>query len=77
MNEITVTATSVICKFHLHYDPKSPFLKNLAKFTAKHSCRSLIFNKRLPHRCFPAIFKKFFRTTFLPNTSGKLISCDL
>ena len=50
-------------------------LRNLAKFTAKHLCQSLFFNKvaglrvatllkkRLCHRYFPVNFAKFLRTT--------------
>ena len=52
-------------------------LKNFAKFTGKHLCQSLFFNKvtglrpstllkkRLCHRCFPVNFAKFFKTTLL------------
>ena len=52
-------------------------LRNFAKFTGKHLCQSLFFNKiaglrpatllknRLWHRCFPVNFAKFPRTTFL------------
>ena len=55
-------------------------LRNFAKFTGKHLCQSLFFNKvagaanllkkRLWHRCFPMNFAKFLRTPFLQNTSG-------
>ena len=51
-------------------------LKNFAKFTGKHQCQSLFFNKhaglmlRPDHRCFPVNFAKFLRTCFLQNTSG-------
>ena len=50
---------------------KKGVLKNLAKFTGKHLCRSLFFNKvadlrpatllqkRLLHKCFPMNFEKF------------------
>ena len=60
-------------------------LKNFAKFTGKHLCQSLFFNKvagvkpatllkkRLWHRCFPVNFAKFLRTPFLQNTSGRLL----
>ena len=56
--------------------------RNLEKFTGKHLCQSLFFNKvaglrpaallkkRLWHRCFPVNFSKFLRTLFLQNTSG-------
>ena len=57
-------------------------LKNFTKFTGKHLCWSLFFNKvaglgceallkkRLQHRCFPENFVKFLRTLSLKNTSG-------
>ena len=60
-------------------------LKNFAKFTENHLCQSLFFNKveglrpktllkkRLWHRCFLVNFAKFFRTSFLQNTSGRLL----
>ena len=60
-------------------------LRNFAKFTGKHLCQSLFFNKvadlrsatllkkRLWHRCFPVNFAKFLKTPFLQNTSGRLV----
>ena len=51
-------------------------LRNFAKFTGKHLCQSLFFNKvaglrpatllkkRLWHRCFPVNFVKFLGTPF-------------
>ena len=56
---------------------KKGVLENHAKFTRKHLCQSLFFNKvaflrpatllkkRLWHRCFPVNFAKFPRTPFL------------
>ena len=56
---------------------KKDVLRNLAKFTGKHLCQSLLFkkvagikpstllNKRIWHRCFPVNFAKFLRTPFL------------
>ena len=53
---------------------KKGVLRNIAKFTGKHLCQSLFFNKiaglrpatllkkRLWHRCFPVNFAKFRRT---------------
>ena len=52
---------------------KKGVLKNFTKFTGKHLCQSLFFNKvagrpatllkkRLWHRCFPVNFVKFLRT---------------
>ena len=49
-------------------------LKNFAKFTEKHLCQSLFFNKLagFRHRCFPVNFATLLRTGFLQNTSGQL-----
>ena len=56
---------------------KKGVLRNFAKFTEKHLCQSLFFNKvadlrsaallkkRLWHRCFPVNFEKFLRTPFI------------
>ena len=64
---------------------KKGVLRNFTKFTRKHLCQSLDFNKvaglrpatllktRLWHRCFPVSFVKFLRTPFLQNTSGQLL----
>ena len=64
---------------------KKGTLRNFAKFTGKHVCQSLCFNKVaglrsanlfkkiLSHRCFPVNFAKFLRTSFLQNTSGRLL----
>ena len=58
---------------------------NFAKFTGKHLCQSLFFNKvaglrpatllkkKLWHSCFPVNFGKFLKTPFLENTSGRLL----
>ena len=55
---------------------KKSVLRNFTKFTGKHLCQSLFFNKiaglspaallrkRLWHRCFPVNFAKFLRTPF-------------
>ena len=60
-------------------------LRNFAKFTEKHLCQSVFFNKvaglspatlfkkKLWHRCFLVDFAKFLRTPFLWNTSGRLL----
>ena len=64
---------------------KKGFLINFSKFTGKHLCQSLFFNKvagispatllkkRLWHRCFSVNFAKFLWTPFLQNTSGWLL----
>ena len=56
---------------------KKGVLRNFIKFTGKHLCQSLFFNKgaglrpatllkkRLWHRCFPVNFEKLLRTPFL------------
>ena len=52
-------------------------LKNFAKFTGKHLCHSLFFNKiacsfikkRLWYRCFPVNFVKFLKTPFFHKTA--------
>ena len=54
---------------------KKGVLRNFAKFTGKHQCRSLrdqqfYFKKRFWHRCFPVHFAKFLRTLLLQNISG-------
>ena len=61
---------------------KKSNLRNFTKFTGKHLCQRLFFNKiadlrsatllkkKLWHRCFPVNFAKFLRTPFLQNTSG-------
>ena len=60
-------------------------IKNFTKFTGKHLCESLFFNKvaglrpvtllkkRLWHRFFPMDFVKFLKIPFLQNTSGRLL----
>ena len=60
------------------------FLKNFAKFTEKHLCQSLFFNKivgwrpvtllkkRLQHMYFPVNSTKCLRTSFLQSPSGRL-----
>ena len=61
-------------------------LRNFAKFTGKHLCKSLFFNevfnevslkKRLWHRCFPVNFEKFLKTPFLQNTNRRLLRNDV
>ena len=60
-------------------------LRNFAKFKGKHLCQSLFLNKvadlrpatllkkRLWHRYFLVNFAKFLRTSFLENTSVRLL----
>ena len=70
---------------HQRCSLKKVFLKNFIKFSGKHLCWSLFFNKvsgmrpatlfkkRLQQRCFPVNFVKFLRTPFLQNTSRQLL----
>ena len=64
---------------------KKGVLRNFAKFTGKHQCKSPFFNrvagprsapllkKRLWYRCFPVNFVEFLRRLFLQNTSRRLV----
>ena len=64
---------------------KKGVFRNFTKFTRKHLCQCLIFNKvaclrseillkqRLWHRCFSANFAKFLRSPFLPELLWWLI----
>ena len=70
---------------HQMYSIIKGVLRNFAKFTGKHLCQSLFFNKvvvlspvsllkkRLWQRCFPVNFVKFLRTHFLQKTSRRLL----
>ena len=53
---------------------KKDVLKNFTKFTGKHLCQSLSFNKvvglRLWRKCFPVNIVKISWTPFLKKTSG-------
>ena len=51
--------------------------RNFTKFTGKHLCQSLFFNKVTGLRCFPVNFVKFLGTPFLQNTSGRLLLYQL
>ena len=60
-------------------------LRNFAKFTGKHLCQNLFFNKvaslrsatllkrRLWRRCFPVSFAKFLRTPFFKEHLRRLL----
>ena len=64
---------------------KKSVLRNFTKFTGKHLCQSLFFNKvaglrpatllkkRLWHRCFAANFVKFLRTPFFTEHLWSLL----
>ena len=64
---------------------KKGVLRDFAKFTGKHLCQRLFFNKiaailfkkSLWHRCFPVNFAKYLRTPFSQNTSEQLLLCTV
>ena len=67
---------------HRRCSVRKGILRNFAKFTGKHLCKSLFFNKVANLRsvallkmrlCFPVNFVKFLRTPFLQNTSWRLL----
>ena len=70
---------------HQRCSIKKGVLRNFTKFTGEHVWQSLFSNKvaghrpvtllkrRLWYRCFPVNFVKFLRTSFLQNTSGRLL----
>ena len=70
---------------HQRYSVRKGVLGNIKKFTGKHLCQSLVFNKvavlraatllkkRHWHMCSPVNFVKFLRTLFSQNTSRRLL----
>ena len=70
---------------HQRCSIKKIVLKNFTKFTGKHLCQSIFFNKvadlrpatlskrRLWHRYFPVNFVIFSRKPFSQNTSERLL----
>ena len=72
---------------HQRCSVRKGVLRNLAKFTRKHLCQSLFFNKvagpttlskkRDWHSCFLMNFAKFLRTPFSQNTSRRLLFHNL
>ena len=83
---ILINCTGKFCYRHGNFQNTEAategFLKNFTKFIGKRLYQSLFFNKvaalrpanllkkRLRHKCFPVIFVKFLRTTFLqPSVS--------
>ena len=88
MKSIIDYGICVIRSSHQRCSIKKGALRNFAKFTGKHLCQSLFFNKvvnfkvatllkkRLWHRCLPVNFTKFLRTPFLQNAVGRLLLCN-
>ena len=84
----SAASNSSLIRSHQRCSMKKGVLRNVTRFTGKHLCQSLFFNKvadlrpatllkkRLWHRRFPVSFMKFLRTPFLQNTSGWLFLID-
>ena len=84
----SAASNSSLIRSHQRCSMKEGVLRNVTKFTGKHLCQSLFFNKvagsrhatllkkRLWHRRSPVSFMKFLRTPFLLNTSGWLFLFD-
>ena len=80
VNKTSGISSSKYRSSHRRCSIKKGVLKNLAKFTGKHLCQSLFFNKvaglrpatslkkRLWHTCFSVNFAKFLRTLFFYRT---------
>ena len=80
-----ITIQKAIRSSHQRCSVRKGVLRNFAKFTGKHLCQSLFFNKvsgsgpatlfkkRLWYMCFPVNFAKFLRAFFSQNTSGRLL----
>ena len=81
INEFQNLSRNKIRSSHRRCSAKKGILRNFAKFTGKHLCQSLYFNKvaglrhatllkKKPwHKGFPVNFPIFLRTSFLQNTS--------
>ena len=79
------SGVSIVRSSHRRCSIKKGVLRNFTKFKGKHLCQSLFINKnaglrpaillkkRLWHKCFPVNFAKFLKTSFLQNTSGRLL----
>ena len=62
-----------LCK-DLQRQPSRGVLKICSKFTEEHPCRSINFIEiTLRHRCSSVNLLHIFRTSFLRNTSGRLL----
>ena len=63
-----IIKTSTHRSSYRRYSVRKGFLRNFTKFTGKHLCQSLFFNK--------AAGLKFLRTPFVQNTSGRHLRND-
>ena len=85
----TLTELGALRNSQRWYSVRKGALRNYAKFTGKHLCQTLFFNKvsalrsatllkyGLWHRCFSVNFVKCLRPPFLQNTLGRLLLCSL
>ena len=85
MTVFAITIQMTTRSNHQKCSARKDVLRNFAKFTGKHLCQVLFFNKvadpelatllikRLWHRCFPMNFAKFLRAPFSQNTFGRLL----
>ena len=77
-----LTTWNIVRSSHQRCFVRNGAIRNFAKFTGKHLCQSLFFNKvaslrpatllkkRLWDRCFSVNFAKFFRTLFYRTPPG-------
>ena len=80
-----ITIQMTIRSSHQRCSVRKGVLRNFTKFTGKHLCQVVFFNKvagpepatllkkRLWHSFFPVNFAKFLRTPFSQNSSGRLL----
>ena len=78
--QVWLTLLALNRSSHRRCSVRKGVLRNFAKSTGKYLCQRLFLNKVaglrhrcLWHRCFPVNFAKFLRTSFLQNTSGRLL----
>ena len=78
----TITIQMTIKSSHQRCSVRKGVVRDFAKFTGKHLCQVLLFNKVASpepatllknHRRFPVNFAKFLRRSFSQNTSGQLL----
>ena len=56
-----------------NFDKKETLCQSLFFIKVAGLRPTILFKKRLRHRCFPVNFAKFLRTPFSQNTSGRLL----
>ena len=89
VNKTIMMRLSIIYRSsHQRCSLRKGVIRNFAKFTGKHLCQRLFFNKvagltpatllkkRLWHRCFPVNFAKFLRTPFYRTPLGDCFCID-